>query len=78
MRVGDVMSGNIHLGDIVDLDYRQWAPGHFDYIHASPPCTEYSVALMRRLCRLEEADVLAQRALEVIRYVAEATLDTKH
>ena len=31
--------------DIMDWDYRAaFQPGHFDFIWASPPCTEYSMA----------------------------------
>ena len=43
-----------------------FAPGYFDMIWTSPPCTEYSRALTRRL-RKQEGDRTAIRTLEVIR-----------
>ena len=30
-----------HNVSILDFDYKQYK--HFDYIHASPPCNEYSI-----------------------------------
>jgi len=31
-----------HNVNILDFDYKQYPPGYFDYIHASPPCILYS------------------------------------
>ena len=31
-----------HLVDILTFDYKQYPTDYFNYIHASPPCTEYS------------------------------------
>ena len=52
--------------NITTWDYTQYPKGHFEYIHASPPCTEYSRALSTRRRRFEDADPLALRALEII------------
>ena len=52
--------------DITTWDYSQYPKGHFEYIHASPPCCEYSRALSTRPRRFENADPLALRALEII------------
>ena len=43
--------------------------GEFDYMHLSPPCTEYSRALTTRPRRLEEGDRLALKALEILDFL---------
>ena len=55
--------------DIMTWDYKQFEPGHFDFVWASPVCTEFSRALTTRPRRLEEGDRLAQKALEIIEYL---------
>ena len=61
-----------HLCDILKWDYAAaYPPGHFDVVHASPPCTQYSSARTVGPPRdLEGADRLVQRALEIIEYFA--------
>jgi len=57
--------------DILDWDYTQYSPGHFDVIWASPPCTEYSAVLYGRPTRqrdLESADRIVKRTLDIIAY----------
>ena len=44
--------------DIQEWDDRTYPPGHFDFIWASPVCTEFSRALTRRPRRLTEGDGL--------------------
>ena len=39
--------------DILTWNYRQFEPGYFDFIWASPVCTEFSVALTTRPRDLE-------------------------
>jgi hypothetical protein len=55
--------------DVLQWDYKAYAPGHFDVIHASPPCTEYSKAKTVGARDLETADAIAARTLEIIRYL---------
>ncbi len=56
------------LADIATWDYTVLPPDHFDYIHCSPPCTEFSRALTSRPRRLADGDVLVQRSLEILSY----------
>lgn len=58
--------------DILQWDYKQYQPGYFDYIHASPPCQSYSIANAKKSRRdigLPLADSLVQRTLEIIAYL---------
>ena len=62
--------------NIMDLDYKQWKPGYFDIIWASPPCTYYS-AIQRisprskefRQEKLEESNTIVRHTLDIIDYL---------
>ena len=54
--------------NILTWDYKQFKPGHFEFIWASPVCTEFSILLNRRPRNLEVGDVLVLKALEIINY----------
>ena len=57
-----------HQCDIMDFDYKQYPPNHFDIIWASPPCTEYSKAKSRGVRDIEGANKIVKRTLEIINY----------
>ena len=46
-----------------------YAPGYFDILWASPPCTEYSQAMTARERNLPEADTLVASALACLLYL---------
>ena len=54
--------------DIMDWDYRSYPPGSFDVIWSSPPCTEYSRAKTIGVRKLDEANGIVKRTLEIIEY----------
>jgi hypothetical protein len=60
-----------YLCDIRDWQkthMRDFKPGHFDIITASPPCTEYSRAKTTGVRNLKLADSLVKCAMEIISY----------
>ena len=68
----DLKDADINI-DILNWDYHQYQPKHFDVIWASPPCTEYSKALTTRTRKIEEANKIVERTLAIIEY-----LEPKH
>ena len=56
------------MTDILEWDYTKLKPDEFQVIWASPPCTEYSVAKTTGVRKLEEANKIVLKTLEIINY----------
>ena len=59
--------------DIMDLDYKNlWKPNEFHYIHASPPCTDYSIlnnSHPNKIIDIEKSNDIVKKTLEIIDYL---------
>ena len=64
----DINPGATITSNILDWDYKIYDPGAFDFIWASPPCTEYSIATTTaRMSRdFLGADAIVSKAFEII------------
>ena len=57
------------LTDVLAWDFHStFPPGYFETIAASPPCTEYSIAMTCRARDLDMADAIVRRAIDIIGY----------
>ena len=54
--------------DIMNWDYKEYPPNYFDVIWGSPPCTEYSRAKTTGIRKIELANSIVMRVLEIIAY----------
>ena len=54
--------------DIPEWDYKQFDKNHFDFIWASPPCTECSKAKTTGIRNIEYANRIVLKSLEIIDY----------
>ena len=64
----DLKNSDINT-NILQWDYTVYEPGHFDVIHASPPCTEYSRAKTTGIRKIDEANEIVLKTLEIIEYL---------
>jgi len=55
--------------DVLEWDFREFQPGHFDFVWASPPCTEYSKAKTTGRRDLATANRIVERTLEIIEFL---------
>ena len=55
--------------DILTWDYQQFSPGSFKVISASPPCAEYSRAKTVGWRKVEQADQLVLKTIEIVNYL---------
>ena len=56
------------MTDILNWDYKQYEPSYFGVIWASPPCTEYSIAKTTGVRKIEEANKIVKKTLEITDY----------
>ena len=63
----DLKNADINC-DILNWDYKIYPRGYFHVIHASPPCTEYSIAKTVGVRKIEEANKIVLKTLEIIEY----------
>ena len=64
----DLKNADINT-NILDFDYKQFEVGYFDLIHASPPCTEFSRAKTIGVRKIEAANEIVLKTLEIIEYL---------
>ena len=66
----DLINNPTICQDILTWDYKVYPVGHFDYIHASPPCTAYSLAshIFYKDRDFTLADSIVMKTLEIIEY----------
>ena len=63
----DLKNADINC-NILERDYRQYPSGYFNFIWASPPCTEYSRAKTTGVRKIEEANKIVKKTIEIINY----------
>ena len=63
----DLKNADINC-NILDWDYKIYPVGYFDFIHASPPCTEYSIAKTTGVRKIDEANEIVLKTIEIIEY----------
>ena len=63
----DLKNANINT-DILSWDYREFDVGEFHVVWASPPCTEYSRAKTVGVLKIDYANSIVLKTLEIIDY----------
>ncbi len=64
----DLKNADINI-DILHFDYRIYPVGYFDVIWSSPPCTEYSKAKTTGIRKIEYANNIVLKTIEIINYL---------
>ena len=54
--------------DILEWKYKKYPVKYWDMIWASPPCIEYSIAKQTGVRKIEEANKIVIKTLEIIKY----------
>lgn len=61
------------ISDITKFDKTSLKIGYYDWIHFSPPCTEYSTAKTIGIRKLDLADAIVLAGLDIIEYLQQTT-----
>ena len=64
----DLKNSDINT-DILKWNYKSYEPEYFDFIWASPPCTEYSIAKTVGVRNIDYANSIVLKTLEIIDYL---------
>jgi len=64
----DLKNADINL-DILDWDFEVFPVGSFDFVWASPPCTEYSRAKTTGVRKIEYANSIVLKTIDIIKYL---------
>ena len=55
--------------DILEWNFKDHEVGYYDFIWASPPCTEYSNAKTKGMRKFDEANKIVLKTIEMIEYL---------
>ena len=64
----DLKNADINI-DILQFDYKIYPVSNFDVIWSSPPCTEYSKAKTTGIRKIEYANSIVLKTIEIINYL---------
>ena len=63
----DLQNADINC-DILQWNYKEYPSGYFQFVWASPPCTEYSIAKQTGVRKIDEANKIVLKTIEIIEY----------
>ena len=55
--------------DILEWNFKDYEVGYFDFIWASPPCTEYSIAKTTGKRKMDEASRIVLKTIEKLTFL---------
>lgn len=63
----DLRNADINC-DILEWNYKEYPSEYFDFTWSSPPCTEYSKAKTTGVRKIDEANRIVMKTIEIIEY----------